>query len=46
MDSYMPDTKLPTLKAKDFSSDQDVRWCPGFHLGEPLCTLIISIKEL
>ena len=25
----MPDTPLPTLKAKDFSSDQDVRWCPG-----------------
>ena len=25
----MPDTSLPTLKAKDFSSDQDVRWCPG-----------------
>ena len=23
------DTPLPTLKAKDFSSDQDVRWCPG-----------------
>ncbi|MCZ6837099.1 MAG: 2-oxoacid:ferredoxin oxidoreductase subunit beta [Planctomycetota bacterium] len=25
----MPDTALPTLKAKDFTSDQDVRWCPG-----------------
>lgn len=25
----MADTSLPTLKAKDFSSDQDVRWCPG-----------------
>lgn len=25
----MPDTQLPTLKAKDFTSDQDVRWCPG-----------------
>jgi len=25
----MPETKLPQLKAKDFSSDQDVRWCPG-----------------
>jgi len=25
----MPDTPLPTLKAKDFASDQDVRWCPG-----------------
>src|SRR5687767_10980721 len=22
-------TALPTLTAKDFSSDQDVRWCPG-----------------
>ncbi len=22
-------TKLPQLKAKDFASDQDVRWCPG-----------------
>ena len=22
-------TELPTLKAKDFTSDQDVRWCPG-----------------
>ncbi len=21
--------ELPTLKAKDFASDQDVRWCPG-----------------
>ena len=20
---------LPTLKAKDFTTDQDVRWCPG-----------------
>lgn len=25
----MPDTELPQLKAKDFASDQDVRWCPG-----------------
>lgn len=25
----MPDTPLPTLKAKDFATDQDVRWCPG-----------------
>ena len=25
----MHDTQLPTLKAKDFSSDQDIRWCPG-----------------
>ncbi len=23
------DTELPVLKAKDFASDQDVRWCPG-----------------
>ncbi|HUG69703.1 MAG TPA: 2-oxoacid:ferredoxin oxidoreductase subunit beta [Pirellulaceae bacterium] len=22
-------TQLPVLKAKDFESDQDVRWCPG-----------------
>jgi len=22
-------TELPVLKAKDFASDQDVRWCPG-----------------
>lgn len=22
-------TQLPILKAKDFASDQDVRWCPG-----------------
>ncbi len=25
----MPDTPLPTVTAKDFASDQDVRWCPG-----------------
>ena len=25
----MTDTPLPTLKAKDFATDQDVRWCPG-----------------
>jgi 2-oxoglutarate ferredoxin oxidoreductase subunit beta len=25
----MPDTALPTYTAKDFTSDQDVRWCPG-----------------
>ena len=25
----MPDTQLPTLTAKDFTTDQDVRWCPG-----------------
>jgi len=25
----MPDTPLPTLKTKDFATDQDVRWCPG-----------------
>src|SRR5262245_6869459 len=23
------DTPLPTYTAKDFTSDQDVRWCPG-----------------
>jgi 2-oxoglutarate ferredoxin oxidoreductase subunit beta len=23
------DTELPVLTAKDFASDQDVRWCPG-----------------
>jgi len=23
------DTEAPVLKAKDFASDQDVRWCPG-----------------
>jgi 2-oxoglutarate ferredoxin oxidoreductase subunit beta len=23
------DTSLPTLKPKDYASDQDVRWCPG-----------------
>ena len=23
------DVQLPTLKAKDFTTDQDVRWCPG-----------------
>ena len=22
-------TELPVLKAKDFASDQDIRWCPG-----------------
>ena len=30
--SDTPDTpavELPTLKAKDFTTDQDVRWCPG-----------------
>ncbi len=25
----MPDNALPVLTAKDFASDQDVRWCPG-----------------
>ncbi|MBT8485641.1 MAG: 2-oxoacid:ferredoxin oxidoreductase subunit beta [Phycisphaerae bacterium] len=25
----MPDTALPTYKAKDFTTDQEVRWCPG-----------------
>ena len=25
----MPDTVLPTYTAKDFTTDQDVRWCPG-----------------
>ena len=25
----MTTTELPTLKAKDFTTDQDVRWCPG-----------------
>ncbi len=25
----MPETKLPVLKAKDYATDQDVRWCPG-----------------
>ncbi|MEE2912976.1 MAG: 2-oxoacid:ferredoxin oxidoreductase subunit beta [Planctomycetota bacterium] len=25
----MSDVALPTYKAKDFASDQDVRWCPG-----------------
>ena len=25
----MSDTPLPTLTAKDFTTDQDVRWCPG-----------------
>ncbi len=25
----MPETNLPVLKAKDYASDQDVRWCPG-----------------
>ena len=25
----MSDVALPTLKAKDFTTDQDVRWCPG-----------------
>lgn len=25
----MSDVTLPTLKAKDFTTDQDVRWCPG-----------------
>ena len=25
----MPETKLPILKAKDYATDQDVRWCPG-----------------
>lgn len=24
-----PSTNLPVLKAKDFATDQDVRWCPG-----------------
>ena len=22
-------TQLPVLKAKDFKTDQEVRWCPG-----------------
>ena len=25
----MTETRLPTLTAKDFTTDQDVRWCPG-----------------
>ena len=25
----MPDSPLPVLTAKDFASDQDIRWCPG-----------------
>ncbi|MHC5112938.1 MAG: 2-oxoacid:ferredoxin oxidoreductase subunit beta [Planctomycetota bacterium] len=25
----MADTELPTYTAKDFTSDQEVRWCPG-----------------
>ncbi len=25
----MPDTQLPTYTVKDFTTDQDVRWCPG-----------------
>ncbi|MEM1446631.1 MAG: 2-oxoacid:ferredoxin oxidoreductase subunit beta [Planctomycetota bacterium] len=25
----MPNTNLPVLKAKDYATDQDVRWCPG-----------------
>ena len=25
----MSETQARTFKAKDFSSDQDVRWCPG-----------------
>lgn len=25
----MKKTELPVLKAKDFATDQDVRWCPG-----------------
>ena len=25
----MPDTELPTYTPKDFTTDQDVRWCPG-----------------
>ena len=24
-----PDTSLPTYTARDFTTDQDVRWCPG-----------------
>ncbi|MCW8132987.1 MAG: 2-oxoacid:ferredoxin oxidoreductase subunit beta [Planctomycetota bacterium] len=24
-----PETSLPVLTAKDFASDQDIRWCPG-----------------
>ncbi len=25
----MPDSSLPTYSPKDFTTDQDVRWCPG-----------------
>ena len=25
----MASQELPVLTAKDFASDQDVRWCPG-----------------
>jgi 2-oxoglutarate ferredoxin oxidoreductase subunit beta len=25
----MASTELPTLKAKDYKSDQEIRWCPG-----------------
>jgi 2-oxoglutarate ferredoxin oxidoreductase subunit beta len=29
MITSFPSTSLPTYTAKDFTSDQDVRWCPG-----------------
>ncbi|MCC6579109.1 MAG: 2-oxoacid:ferredoxin oxidoreductase subunit beta [Phycisphaeraceae bacterium] len=45
------ETKLPTLTAKDFASDQDVRWCPGcgdyaiLNQVRKVCAKIGSTKE-
>jgi len=44
-------TSLPVLKAKDFASDQDVRWCPGcgdyaiLNQVRKVCAAIAARKE-
>jgi 2-oxoglutarate ferredoxin oxidoreductase subunit beta len=44
-------TSLPVLKAKDFASDQDVRWCPGcgdyaiLNQVRKVCAKIAAKKE-
>jgi 2-oxoglutarate/2-oxoacid ferredoxin oxidoreductase subunit beta len=39
-------TSLPTLNAKDFASDQDVRWCPGCGDYAVLATVRKTLPKL
>ncbi|MCH7791840.1 MAG: 2-oxoacid:ferredoxin oxidoreductase subunit beta [Planctomycetes bacterium] len=41
-----PTTPLPTYKAKDFASDQDVRWCPGCGDYAVLATVRKTLPKL